>query len=377
MIIVGALCVGMIGFCGVIVGGISLLVLQLESDSENQKFDERQRGVTFKNGIYKIGNKIFGFEYSYGIGVAHNGVMHVPYYVCHGKPIQHGKGRFYPYMVDVGRDLVTYGGPPNFKQPGNYDEVYVNCETEESRTSYKVKTTWNGQVITLAWPGVTKPGESGSPVYAYQDDKLVLVALAGRYVIDETSMVTEFANVETIQQEENPLYQRIITHPGSGKTRKQIPQIIRETLPLLAGKRILLTGPTRVVCMEMYNALKSEFKVGLNIHGSEAKRDNMAAIQIAAHRTALKLMVTGDRIVRGVEMIIIDEAHVDDPATILLRQYAKSRLSMGIRLVELSATLDGLTNTGSNFDIKENVKLLKQYGTNWNNRKGLWFSCHP
>lgn len=352
MIMCGALSIALLGVLGMAVGLMSALVLQMEKTDGKQITDERQRGVTFRDGVYRIANKVFGFEYSHGIGVSHGGVMHVPYHVCHGKAIQHGMGRFYPYMIDVDRDLVTYGGPPQFSKPEKYEQIYVNCETVDSRTSYKVKASWSGAVNTISWPGVTKPGESGSPVYSIEEDKLVLVALAGRYVKDESAMVTEFANVE-LNDEGDSNYKKIITHPGSGKTRRQIPQLIRETLPGLKGRKILVTGPTRVVCMEMYNALKEEFKVGLNIKGSEAKRDHFASVQIAAHRTALKMLVTGDRITKGIDMVMIDEAHVDDPATILLRQYCKSRLSAGMKLVELSATLDGLTNDGSNFDITD------------------------
>lgn len=353
MVICGAVSVALLGLLGMVIGILSVIVLQMETDNAKQITDERQRGVTFKDGIYKIGNKLFGFEYSHGIGVSHKSVMHVPYHVCHGKPLAYGMGRFYPYMIDVDRDLVTYGGPPQFQKPEKYEKIYVNCETTDSRTSYQVNATWNGSVNTVAWPGVTKPGESGSPVYSVEEDNLILVALAGRYVKDESSMVTEFANIDSTTEEEPGNYKRIITHPGSGKTRKQIPQIIRETLPGLKGKKILVTGPTRVVCMEMYNALKTEFRVGLNIRGSEAKRDHFANVQIAAHRTALKMLVTGDRVTKGIEMVMIDEAHVDDPATILLRQYVKSRMSAGLKVVELSATLDGLTNDGSNFDIND------------------------
>lgn len=353
MVIAGAVTIGLLGFLGIIVAVISLLILQMEAQGGKQITDERQRGVSFKDGIYRIGNKIFGFEYSHGIGVSHKSVMHIPYHVCHGEPLVYGMGRYYPYMIDMDRDLVTYGGPPQFQKPEKYEKLFVNCETQDSRTSYQVNATWDGSVSTVAWPGVTKPGESGSPVYSVEDDKLVLVALAGRYVKDETATVTEFANIETNDEIEEGNYKRIITHPGSGKTRRQIPQMIRETLPGLKGKKILVTGPTRVVCMEMYKALKDEFRVGLNIKGSEAQRDHFANVQIAAHRTALKMLVTGDRVTKGIEMIMIDEAHVDDPATILLRQYAKGKMSSGLKVVELSATLDGLTNDGSNFDIND------------------------
>nr|QDF44111.1 NS3-like protein [Wuhan aphid virus 2] len=354
MVVCLMICCFTLGALGIVMAMIGIMVMQMETATSTTACDERQRGVTFKSGIYRISNYLMGFEYSHGIGVSHEGVLHVPYHVINGKPLNHGKGRFYPYMVDIDRDLVTFGGPPKFGDPTSYEEIYVNCETMDSRTSYKVKPTWNGSSGTLAWPGVTRPGESGSPVYAIgENDSLTLVALAGRYVKDENALVTEFANVEQVKEEEDKNYIKIVTHPGSGKTRKIIPQLVREHLPMLKGKKIMITGPTRVVCKEMYEALKKEFQVGLNIKGSDGKRNHFASVQICAHRTALNMLALGDRAAKGVAMLMIDEAHVDDAATIMLRQFAKSQIGSGMKVVELSATLDGVTNDGSNFDILE------------------------
>lgn len=90
----------------------------------------------------------------------------------------------------------------------------------------------------------------------------------------------------------------------------------------------------------------------MNIRGS-LDRVESATVQIAAHRTALKMLVNGSPLLRNLGMIIIDEAHMDDTATKLLRKYARHLMDLGVKTIELSATLDGITNDGSNHTIND------------------------
>lgn len=347
----------MLGPVGIIVTILTYIATLTETKDQFTRIDETSRGMAFPAGTYRIQNSLIGFILENGIGVGYNGILHVPYHVCRGLPINYGKGVIKPYFISIGEDMCTYGGPPQFTTPDVTGEIYVNCETDLSRTSYRVDIDVSDNSSLISWPGLTKPGESGSPVYMIKQDKLYLIALAGRYIKDFNSVTTEFART-TIQEDigteeyyEN--LRQIITHPGSGKTRVMIPNIILHELPKMKGKTVLITGPTRVVCREMHGSLKNKFKVGLNIKGQKHERDPLAYVQIAAHRTALRMLLTGDRILRNLGMIMIDEAHVDDPATLLLRQYARHLGERGVKVVELSATLDDRCDDGSNFEIRD------------------------
>nr|BBV14758.1 non-structural protein 2 [Wuhan aphid virus 1] len=352
----------MLGPVGICVTIVTYLATLTETDDTYTKIDETSKGMKFPSGTYRIRNSLLGFILETGIGVGYNGILHIPYHVCRGLPINYGKGVIKPYYVSICEDICTYGGPPQFTTPDTTGEIYVNCETDQSRTTYRVDVDVSDNASLLSWPGLTKPGESGSPVYMIRGEKMYLLALAGRYIKDINSNTTEFARTTICEDSDiedfDQNVKQVITHPGSGKTRVMIPNIIMHDLPSMKGKTILITGPTRVVCREMYGSLKSKFKVGLNIKGQKHERDPLAYVQIAAHRTALRMLLTGDRILRNLGMIMIDEAHVDDPATMLLRQYARHLSERGVKIVELSATLDEKSDNGSNFTIQD--KEIKQ-----------------
>nr|QPZ88377.1 NS3-like protein [Soybean thrips virus 1] len=359
MIIYGALLVMVLQSFGMFIAFVVIMFANLpgvmEKESRVQIYDENKTSP-IQSGVYRIKVDLCGIPVSRGIGVSYEGVMHVPFHVTHGNPIYHNERLIKPYMVDVYDDIVTYGGPPRFCRVEEGDEVFVNTETDESRTSYKIGDLAMSEDSTvIGWKGVTKPGESGSPVIALrstnsEDKKVLLVGQAGRYVKDRSGCV-EFSSVSGVEADSS--YRRIVTFPGSGKTTRQIPIEIRNILTKHGGGKVLLSGPTRVVCEEMYKALGKEFSVALNIKNSK-KRNTTAKVQICAHATALKMLIGGAPELNNLRGIIIDEAHVMDPSTIMLREYAKFRnINDKLDLVEMSATLDGECDERSRYTVVE------------------------
>jgi len=338
------------GIVGILVALTMVVISQMEKDESGAKYNEKHSGIQFKDGVYRVSTRIMGGELDRGIGTAYGGVMHIPYHVTKGRAIMYGRVKAYPYYTNIDEDIVTYGGPPKIDKLKPDDDVYVNCETDDSCTSYHADVHYDVKSNLIGWQGVTKPGESGSPVWAMRDGNLVLLGLAGRYV-KTSDGVTEFTNVSH-HEEVDSLYKTITMHPGSGKTWREIPNLVGMNLGAINGKKILVTGPTRVVCQELYGSLSRITNCSLNTKGSRV-RSEMAQVQIAAHRTALKLLTTRQRCVRNLGMIIIDEAHVDDTATRLLRRFAMSAMGRGVRVVELSATLNGVVNDSSNHDITD------------------------
>lgn len=307
-----------------------------------------------KNGIYWISNELFGFRYDYGIGVVFNGILHIPYHVCHANEIHLGKTIYKPYTVDVYRDLVTYNGPPQFESVSEGDVIFVNCENLEARTSYLVEYDADQSGEMMAWQSVTKPGESGSPVYVLRDQQLFLAGLAGRYYRNIEGDMTEYTEIVTGKvNDEN--YQRHVQHPGFGKTHKVIPQIIMKHLTKMGNDaRILLSGPTRPVCVELAKSLNNKgIKVGLNVKGYDSHRNEFAQVQIAAHASMIRMLMNKERSVRLATCLIIDEAHYNDASTIMLRRYGQWMLTQNLELHELSATLDGCSDNGSNYPITD------------------------
>nr|QTJ63674.1 NS3 [Trichopteran jingmen-related virus] len=348
--------VGLLSFCLIGPVGIcvfvGLFMAASFEDNTGVKFIEMNRGIIFRDGIYRVTTTTFGFRTSQGIAVVMGGILHVPYHVTKARPLMYGMTRVSPYYINIGQDLVTYGGPPKITNYQAGDKVYVNCETDQGRSSYHVSEDVERKGNVITWQGVTKPGESGSPVLALREETLVLLGLAGRYIKDNEETV-EYSNTTPVVEGDSML-EKITLHPGAGKTWHIIPELIRKNKIKLDGKRILVAGPTRVVCKELYGSISKETETGLNIKDSTHRRET-AQVQIAAHRTALKLLVNRERIVRNLGLLIIDEAHMDDTATILLRKFARHAIENGTRVVELSATLDGLTNNASNYHIDDST----------------------
>jgi hypothetical protein len=213
-------------------------------------------------------------------------------------PITIGRSIIQPSYVAVADDMVTYGGAPQCEKPKEGDVLLINTERLEGRTTYETVVRQDMSTYTMAWPGVTTPGESGSPVFVKRDEKLYLVALAGRWVQSGMADTTEYARVYTREsQQATEFYQRIIMAPGSGKTWRVMPEMVSKMMVEKQG-RILVTGPTRVVCREIHKALLEKgIECGLNIKGEPSKVRPRARVQIAAHNTMLQMLLNSDPIV--------------------------------------------------------------------------------
>nr|AKL90418.1 NSP2 [Guaico Culex virus] len=326
----------------------------VESDVKST-VDLGARSAPIKNGVYRIDNSIARWQVSHGIGVVWGNVMHIPYHVCYARNIRIGASLYKPYTIDPAKDLVTYNGPPQFSNLPIDSVVYVNCENELSSTTYELPINVDTTTSMITWAGVTSPGESGSPVFSQKEDgEISLVGLAGRYYMDCSGSSTEFSEIPpTLEVEESSNYHRITSHPGSGKTRRIIPDIITKCLTDDPTRRVLVTGPTRVVCKELYYALSGKFSVGLNIKDQQVFKNMHARVQIAAHASMMSMILSNSKETHNVGTLIIDEAHVDDASTYMLRQYGQDMLKHGKTLYELSATLDGESDSRSNYPITD------------------------
>lgn len=306
-------------------------------------------------GVYRITNRYFGLPISHGIGTCYNNVLHVPYHVCSGSDISVAGSVYTPFYVSIEEDLVTYAGPPQFSLPRRDVPLFVNCETDDSRTTYVTNTNVATDESMFAWYSVTRPGESGSPVFIESDDGLLLVGLAGRYFQTSHGDRIEFCIASPMATEHDSIdgYTKLVKHPGSGKTYREIPDIVARFLATRSGK-ILVSGVSVLVCEELYNSLRSRFSdIGLSIRGKPNLSNPRARIQICAHQTAVALINKKSSHVNGLAHLIIDEAHSDNVGTILLRRIGRHLMSSGVHLTEVSATLDGVFDDTSNYPIQD------------------------
>lgn len=337
-------------FCGV----ITYLIYNSASDVEPDIIVETEYSTLRRDGIYIITQNLLGFPYAQGVGVVSEGVMHIPYHVCFGANITTGRSVMKPSYISTRKDLVTYGGFACYGAPKEGETLLINTERRNGRSTYTTKCGPTLADGTFTWPGVTEPGESGSPVFVQRDGNLHLVGQAGQWVRTNDTDKTEYcATPAVVQTQKMGELEILVLHPGAGKTRTHIPNIVKKAFIETKG-RILISGPTRVVCSEIYEALQGQgMIVGLNIKDRNQARKPNARIQIAAHNTMLRLLMESDPLVAKPSCIIVDEVHFRDAATIMLTEMAKYLSEHGVRVTLMSATYGDKFAEGSRHTITE------------------------
>nr|QTJ63647.1 NS3 [Psocopteran jingmen-related virus] len=307
------------------------------------------------DGVYRMTKRFLFLTLDKSIGVVSDGVMHGVYHGCETCPLKINKMWYKPYYASIEADLTTWGGLPRLVKPKSDELLHVNQENECYRKTSIVRPTIDESIRAFSWRGTSRPGESGSPVFVLREGILMLTGLVGRWakfqgVQTEISVMPELV---TLRKVRSGVVEKIIEHPGSGKTFRLIPNLVASAI-VNTNKKVFVLGPTRVVAMELFVSLKRQFQdVGLSIKGHNMRRSVKARVQVTTHATFLRMLASRTREVIGIGTVIIDEAHVDDTNTILCRRYAKHLASQGGSAYELSATLDGQINNGSNHPIED------------------------
>lgn len=285
-----------------------------------------------------------------------NGVMHATYHATGDRILRVNGTTHLPSYVDVERDMVTWGGEPQTVVPDRKQPIYALINRMDGQTTYKLDYEIMGRDMT--WPKVTEPGESGSPIVMETDGELQLVTLAGNHVT-HAGKATEFGTVDDMRTEAPPMapatVHLITAAPGSGKTFRTIPEICKSFLKSdLKDKRknvIIVSGPTRVVCHEIFQALVAQLgpeNVGCMVKNKTIKGKR---VMVMAHATLASLMLLEDQIMSRLGGLIIDESHVDDRATEVMKIYAQCMTKTGLTSWFLSATHPGSISDGSNYAI--------------------------
>nr|YP_009344969.1 polyprotein [Jugra virus]ABI54482.1 polyprotein [Jugra virus] len=308
-----------------------------------------------EDGIYKVTQSGLCGTSQVGVGVVKDNVFHTMWHVTRGSFLTHKGKRLTPSWASVQKDLISYGG--SWKLDGAWngaDEVQLIAVqpgkgVSNIQTKPGVFVLPDGKeigAVLLDFPS----GTSGSPIIDRQGN--VLGLYGNGVVLESGGYASAISQTEASLPDEvdtpgipNMLRKGEFTmldyHPGAGKTRKHLPNILKE-----CEKRRLKTlvlAPTRVVLSEMKEAL----------HGVSARFHTQAfsntttgreLIDVMCHATLVHRMLEGVRSGNW-EVIIMDEAHFLDPTSIAARGWAhhkaKTRESA---VIFMTATPPGTTN---------------------------------
>ncbi|ACJ64915.2 polyprotein [T'Ho virus] len=290
-----------------------------------------------KPGVYRVMSRgVFG-SFQAGVGVMYEGVFHTMWHVTQGAALRNGEGRMVPEWGSVKDDLISYGG--GWKLSGKWDgtEEVQMIVVEPGKPVVNLQTkpgifkTPQGSVgaVTLDYPR----GTSGSPI-VNKDGQVVglygngLVLSDGTYV----SAISQTDRQEDVMPEAfhpDMLRKKELTvmdlHPGSGKTRKVIPQIVREAVR--QRLRTVVLAPTRVVAAEIADALRG-LPVRYQTTAVKQEHTGTEIIDVMCHATLTQRLLTPTR-VPNYNLYVMDEAHFTDPASIAARGYIETKVELG------------------------------------------------
>nr|QTJ63645.1 NS3 [Hemipteran jingmen-related virus] len=329
---------------------------------KSQKEENMHETIGLRDGIYRLETH-FLFASGRSIGVVKNGVLHACHHAVGTSPLVLSHRTMKPTYINQEIDVTCWFGKPQMIEGHDQEEAIINIHREEGQYNYSV--TLMKQNGILSWPGVTMQGDSGSPVYVERNNELHLVALAGLY-FGSGSKATEFRGILSepmitpeIVVDKNSQVQYVTQHPGAGKTHKWIPDRIRILTKDKRRGLIIVSGPTRPVCMEIKTSLRRNFPdalISVVVKGAQMNTRNIKGIMVTAHATLMRMITENHPCLTRVKALIIDEAHVDDMGTHFIKEYGRALAKQTPDVYFLSATHEHAMSDDSNFPI-EDIKI--------------------
>lgn len=326
-----------------------------------ERYDEPR--MTFRNGVYRARKYVLGILTESSIAVGFQGVLHATKHATGDVPLIYNSQFIRPTVVDSECDIVTWFGEPQIVEVREDDDVYMVTQRETGSTTYKVDKKIDGSHMTV--PLVTVPGESGSPILVRRGDRVYLAGLAGTYArlagIGSEVVTRPASSVEVELEIREGQVIKEARHPGSGKTFHMIPKLCSQILSRKKTATIIVTGPTRVVCKEILKALKARLpgtKIGTLLKGHTRSTGPHFRVVVGAHATIARKILEEAPLISRSTHFIVDESHVDDVGTEIVKNYCEGMASNGLTSWFLSATHPGFFDRKSNYPILD-VKITR------------------
>lgn len=106
------------------------------------------------------------------------------------------------------------------------------------------------------------------------------------------------------------------------------------------------------MCKELYEALLQQLPPGTlssMVKGIPGRNISRSKVVVIAHATLANFILDENPLVRDMRYIIVDESHVDDVGTEIVKTYCEENASKGLHSWFLSATHPNQLSTGSNY----------------------------
>ncbi|AHW82954.1 polyprotein [Nhumirim virus] len=302
------------------------------------------------DGVYRIIKTAWMGRMQAGVGVMLDGVFHTMWHCTHGASIMIGDERLNPAWASVKDDLISYGGP--WKLTGKWDgtsEVQLlavppgkpaeNVQTKPG--IFNIDGKEQG-AICLSYP----TGTSGSPVL---NEKEEVIGLYGNGILMSGDFISAISQADEKDMECSKSYVEdditnkgkltiLDLHPGAGKTRKILPELVR--MAVERRLRTLILAPTRVVACEMAAAL-SDFPIRYCTSAVPGRGNGREIVDLMCHATYTHRLLNPSRPV-NYEFVIMDEAHFLDAASIAARGVIATKVEMKtLAAVFMTATPPG------------------------------------
>ncbi|AAV34156.1 polyprotein [Kedougou virus] len=288
------------------------------------------------DGVYRIMSKKLLGPSQLGVGVMTQGVFHTMWHVTRGCTIEYNGGRLTPYWGSVKEDAISYGGP--WKLTEKWDgtsevqliAVAPGKGAENVQTKPGIFNTATGTIgaVALDYPA----GTSGSPILNSEGK---VVGLYGNGVLvggsSYVSAISQVKHPETQPQvvSDDMFRKKNLTildlHPGAGKTRRILPEIVKQAID--RRMRTVILAPTRVVAAEMGEALKG-LPVRYMTTAVQREHTGTEIVDVMCHATFTMRLIQPMR-VPNYNLFVMDEAHFTDPASIAARGYIATKVNMG------------------------------------------------
>nr|WAB23640.1 polyprotein [Dakar bat virus] len=342
----------------------SLLVLGLGKNEDDAESDPE-----LMEGVYRIFAQGFFGKKQVGVGIWKLNTFHTMWHVTRGCTIIVGGRKMSPYWANVTEDLIAYNGGWKLGDQWNGEEVQVHAFTPDGKIvttqllpgNMVLETGENLGLIPLDFP----PGSSGSPIIGKNGS---VVGLYGNGVIHGDVYCSSIAQTKEVEEEKKPAVVEgdgwmakgkitvIDAHPGSGKTHKILPNLVKRCVE--RKLRTLVLAPTRIVIKEMEKALKG---LDVSYHSSAVSTKTPGSlVDVMCHATYVtrKLIHLPQK---NYEVVIMDEAHWTDPSSIAARGYITSRCEdKKCAVVLMTATPPGVDDpwADSNEKIDDQEKMI-------------------